>query len=390
LLDPSRKRRYQRGGVEVETGVAVAVPWDRAIELGNTTIVHSPFIKLVLDQATGLDDTPKVIFEIVSHPTAMVDGDVPVGDRHRDRDLRIAAARGRLLEVQLAVLRLKRARPGVTLGEIFTRDRGYTIMSEEFERWVILGEIIPNKMGTQYSVGVWLGAMREFMKFVAKRSYVEAANPAMRHLRSSFVFGDQVAAAFVGLPESEALEETLDKLTKHDLELGELRNFMGAVYTQFAAFLHYHVMQPENQRAKNYTLIAFRTALGGMRTSLPESARTWLDENSDVVERIMTERFSADNPGIAHRARTTFGALLNTTDSAAPWTARDYLQNSTKRLPRVFLSQYDALNIRKDFLTMDWRASNLPDCGPNRVRFGKDSRNWQGNTRNTSPSFVTR
>jgi hypothetical protein len=37
-----------------------------------------------------------------------------------------------------------------------------------------------------------------------------------------------------------------------------------------------------------------------------------------------------------------------------------------------------------------WRASNLPDCGPNRVRFGKDSRNWQGNTRNTSPSFVTR
>jgi transposase-like protein len=33
-----------------------------------------------------------------------------------------------------------------------------------------------------------------------------------------------------------------------------------------------------------------------------------------------------------------------------------------------------------------WRASNLPDCGPNRVRFGKEYEN----TRNTSPSSVTR
>ena len=38
----------------------------------------------------------------------------------------------------------------------------------------------------------------------------------------------------------------------------------------------------------------------------------------------------------------------------------------------------------------DWRASNLPDCGPNRVRFGKESRSWHENTRNTSPSSVTR
>ena len=37
-----------------------------------------------------------------------------------------------------------------------------------------------------------------------------------------------------------------------------------------------------------------------------------------------------------------------------------------------------------------WRASNLPDCGPNRVRFGKESRSWHENTRNTSPSSVTR
>ncbi len=36
------------------------------------------------------------------------------------------------------------------------------------------------------------------------------------------------------------------------------------------------------------------------------------------------------------------------------------------------------------------RASNLPDCGPNRVRFGKESRSWHEDTRNTSPSFVTR
>lgn len=34
-----------------------------------------------------------------------------------------------------------------------------------------------------------------------------------------------------------------------------------------------------------------------------------------------------------------------------------------------------------------WRASRFPDCGPNKVRSGKDERNWQENTRNTSPEF---
>ena len=36
------------------------------------------------------------------------------------------------------------------------------------------------------------------------------------------------------------------------------------------------------------------------------------------------------------------------------------------------------------------RASRFPDCRPNRVRSGKDERNRQGNTQDTSPSFVTR
>jgi len=38
----------------------------------------------------------------------------------------------------------------------------------------------------------------------------------------------------------------------------------------------------------------------------------------------------------------------------------------------------------------NWRASNFPDCGPNKVRSGKDEGNWPENTRNTRPSFVTR
>ena len=56
------------------------------------------------------------------------------------------------------------------------------------------------------------------------------------------------------------------------------------------------------------------------------------------------------------------------------------------------------LELRRQVLTLwqtalirlSWRASRFPDCGPNRVRSGKESRNWLGNIRNTSPSFVTR
>ena len=35
-----------------------------------------------------------------------------------------------------------------------------------------------------------------------------------------------------------------------------------------------------------------------------------------------------------------------------------------------------------------WRASRFPDCGPNKVRSGKDEGNWRRNTRNSHPSFV--
>lgn len=34
------------------------------------------------------------------------------------------------------------------------------------------------------------------------------------------------------------------------------------------------------------------------------------------------------------------------------------------------------------------RASRFPDCGPNKVRSGKDEGNWRRNTRNSRPSFV--
>lgn len=35
-----------------------------------------------------------------------------------------------------------------------------------------------------------------------------------------------------------------------------------------------------------------------------------------------------------------------------------------------------------------WRASHFRECGPNKVRSGKDEGSWRRNTRNSLPSFV--
>jgi hypothetical protein len=50
----------------------------------------------------------------------------------------------------------------------------------------------------------------------------------------------------------------------------------------------------------------------------------------------------------------------------------------------------DGIRIAIAYTKIYWRASHFPDCGPNKVRPGKDDWNWQRSTRISLPSFVTK
>src|SRR3974377_1240907 len=66
----------------------------------------------------------------------------------------------------------------------------------------------------------------------------------------------------------------------------------------------------------------------------------------------------------------------------------EFVASTDGRLRLFFLPGYPPELNPDEWVWKNWRASHFPDCGPNRVRSGKDERNCQENTRNTSRSFV--
>jgi hypothetical protein len=72
LLDPARQLRYQRGGIEIETGFSVEIAYDRFKKLGNRTVVgRSPFFKLVLDQMSSTRWVTEVRFHPHPYPRSV-------------------------------------------------------------------------------------------------------------------------------------------------------------------------------------------------------------------------------------------------------------------------------------------------------------------------------
>jgi hypothetical protein len=347
LLDPSLQRRYERAGIEIETGFGLINQWHEYHDRTNETLVKGRTWGLVFDRATGTDDESKLIFEIVSQPAAVLDSEKARGSRDGavDRD-------DVFREIRDVLRRLSDARPGATVDDIFYGVEGVTAPSLAVGQWKV-HKVIPGLMRARYTVGVPLAAMHQFMQFVAERTFVGATHPVLGHVRSALKFGNAVATKFVGLPENDS--PTFDRLVAHDRELAELRGFMAAVYTQVAANVHFRIERPENQLRKNYALIASRTSLQGMRASLPESVKTWLDTNYKTVERMFEERFAEDNPRLAQEATTRLpgGMLSAQLRSTESHTARDYLENATRQRPRVVIDQYRGLGIRTRFREMD-------------------------------------
>jgi hypothetical protein len=149
LIDPSVDLRYQRAGIEIETGFQVNIPYGNYITLGPTTLAHSPHLKLVLDQATGLEDQVKIIPEIVSYPAAMLDGE----DHTSSFDQTVAA--GDVFKgIRYVLQRMKDAPPGARLGDIFPPMKSDVTIISRFQNMKIWGEAIPGKMSTQSSQSV--------------------------------------------------------------------------------------------------------------------------------------------------------------------------------------------------------------------------------------------
>ncbi len=364
LIDPARNLYYRFGGLEIETGFEVDMPYEKACALANNTIVSSPYFKIVLDAKIDSAGKAKPIVEIVSWKGPMLDRERLPGRDH------LATTYNVLKEMELALRRMKLARPGTTLREIFPEDEGYEFSKVKKERqykvikyvWTakhsfkdlaIRGETFPGHLHTHYSAGVPIAAMYAFIQFAYQGTYSTGLGGLNRHLRSALLFSDHVACRFIGLPDGQASSSTLNRLVDHDLELAELQGHMAATYTQVAAYLHYKLARHANFIAKSYTPIAVRTHLNAMFNSLPEPVRIWLDQHSALIENLLEQRFAADNPKLMQLMPngTRPGALLN--KGSRSFTARDYFHNATKKQPRILINQQDALNVRTNFADLD-------------------------------------
>jgi hypothetical protein len=349
LLDPTTgSRRYQRGGFEIETGFEVEVSYEKFKQIGDRTIVEGKgrSFKLVLDQATGLDDNVKIILEIVSHPAPMLERELNI--EHRNIDVLRLSTRETLKDVELALRRLRAAQGRTKLRDVFPAEAGYRV-GAQFADWIVVGESIPNLMRAHYTAGVPIAAMHDFIRFVDEHSFTGPDYALRRHLRSALVFGDRAGVEFSSVHDSENPVTTL--------ELAALRGHMALIYTQISAILHRNIKFPD-MLTKSYTLIALRTAPAAMRASLPDRVATWLDGHSALIENLLTERFAADNLNIAKDALTKFRTLLDVTQftyetNGREFTARDYLHNAILKRPSIGLSQNDALNVRTAFSQMD-------------------------------------
>ncbi|BBY46772.1 hypothetical protein MARA_02020 (plasmid) [Mycolicibacterium arabiense] len=347
LLDPAPTLKYQRGGIEIESGFALDVSDSTVLRNASAIIAESPYFKIVIDVVTGADGKVWKILELVSVPAAMRTGEEPGQGGAVGADEAFD-------HIRAAVNRLRAADPHTRLGDIFPASQPVRV-NPDFADWKVIGEVFPRLMNTHYSAGIPMAGMHEFMKFVANRTFAGPNSPPAHHLRSALRFGDEVAATFAGVPNDRSVAVRLDALAAHDYEIAELRGFAAGVYTQLAAFLD-HALAPDQTLAKNRTLVIMRTALGAMRAALPEAVKGWLDTNAEVVEELLHDRFAIDNGEITESAQITFGSLLDVPRDGKKQgvTAGLYLANATRSPHQtVPISQSHALLVKKDFDAMD-------------------------------------
>ncbi|MCP2263294.1 hypothetical protein ACFQHV_21120 [Promicromonospora thailandica] len=276
--------RGGRAGREVETGIEVRSQLElRAFnnQIGATRLITSPggTVSLVLD-GSPTKKKGDMIVELVTSADFVLGGEAgtdPAETASAERSM---------------LARLRRARPGQSLTDVFPVDAGY--VAHPHARKVKVGaDVAPGRLDTQMTAGVPVIGIRQLLRLALEHP-TQPDSESVRHGHSALAFGDTVGARFIDLdPRSRDLAARLDRREPGNPVMAYLRHYLTLVYTHTAAQIHGSVS--ETHIKKHFLLVAARVSMARIRSSLPREAQDWLERNHSVVREELLARYRRDN-----------------------------------------------------------------------------------------------
>ncbi len=349
--------RRRGGGIGLEVETRFGVYGLDMTGVTTATLISTPQFSLVTDYGTatvGPDAGKSVpIVELVLRPAAALDGER--GRMSQEQAFEI---------VSYVVERLRKARRGATIAEVFRGLSGATVYPKAHSAR-LRGEVNPGMLYVQYTAGVPMAGVRDFLQLSGRND----ASPASRHLTSALTFGDTVAARFAGLdPNDPGVREQLRWLTARDAEIAIVQSYATLVYTQVAAALQPSITG-NGTYAKNHTVVASRNPLAALRESLPPMVRRFLERSADGIGADFQARFRADNREVLREAGYADDENLlqvEWEDTVGREVRRrsvgQYLDNALVHLPdHKLIDQYDALSVATQVPALDDNFGNRPE-----------------------------
>ncbi|WP_198347891.1 OTU domain-containing protein [Plantactinospora sp. KBS50] len=283
------------------------------------------------------------VLEIATEPMAVLPGETNRADARRALDT--ADLVRRLLAAVIE---------RVPLASVFRSQDGFAGVPDQV--WIRPRvDVRAVDMFVQFTIGVPLHGLVAPLELVARESY---AAPPARHLRDGLDFAGALALRYLSCVLGREVPRFALRFLSDVAGLDELRGYLAVVYTQVVAVLD-HGTRPRQTRwiSKNYTAVAARTSLSGMRAGLPDDARRYLSEDHDNISAMLLAAFRRAVGVELTDAELLDLPLFNPAAGTVSTYLRSALMPPGPGNPRV--NQADALDVGANMLDLDDNGGRL-------------------------------
>ncbi|MCO6006292.1 toxin glutamine deamidase domain-containing protein [Actinoallomurus purpureus] len=333
------------------------------------------------------------IVEFVSTPFGATGQ--PDDARADDRATVMASIREKLEVLWETVTEHPDHRPQLPALELFPEEEGWELFPtlkdfEVDEGWAGAGaatlEILPITapgsdapvLYPQYTAGVPLTEMHDFLKYALTKT--DAIPQLVEIVSGGLDFGDELAQRFVEWRFGATVPRTsLDKLAEIE-SVSAIRSMAALVFPHIAARMMTYLYP--GALSKNFLVVASRVAFAGMRRQLSDDAKTFLEQNAQLVRDSLVNQvrrafpdFDRDFYEKATTYRGTYRRFyafakrlpdgridllrLPIQEDEDGKTIGDYLDNALLDRPNQWLDQDDALGIFTQFDEADTNKNQL-------------------------------
>jgi hypothetical protein len=334
------KRRFR---IDAQDGSISVVLDSRQYYQATDGTVYRPLAALERAGKTLDHAFQEHVLEITTAPTKVLPGDVG----RKDGDYILAM-------IKEVVGRLRRVRGRQRLQTIFPE--GSFVYSDVARDAVVKPDPagLAFDLHLHFTAGVPITRMHEFLS--EARDHTTPGHPARDHLADGLNFGNEIAAGYVSTPADHAghrIPPYAVHLLAERADVSALRGFLSLVYAQVAPIVH---GKPGPHTAmKTRAAAASRTSLAGIRATLPEPVRAFLQNQAAAIRQTLVQRLQHRIPEV--RATDPL-SLQGLNDSER--TIGEYLD--TALLPGGWpppINQYEALGVDTHFDEPDTNEGQL-------------------------------